>query len=71
MLMHVAEDQKSAVVVSIPRDMIVPIPKCSNGGPATGLQINTTLYYGGLPCTVKTVEQLTGLTIQFAGLITF
>jgi LCP family protein required for cell wall assembly len=71
MLMHVAADQQSAVVVSIPRDMIVPIPKCSKGGPATGLQINTTLSYGGLPCTVATVEQLTGLTIQFAGLITF
>jgi LCP family protein required for cell wall assembly len=71
MLMHVAQDQKSAVVVSIPRDMIVPIPKCANGGPATGLQINTTLYYGGLPCTVATVENLTGLQIQFAGLITF
>jgi LCP family protein required for cell wall assembly len=71
MLMHVAEDQKSAVVVSIPRDMIVPIPKCSNGGPASGLQINTTLYYGGLACTVQTVENLTGLQIQFAGLITF
>ncbi len=71
MLMHVAEDKKSAVVVSIPRDMIVPIPKCQNGGPASGLQINTTLYYGGLACTVETVENLTGLQIQFAGLITF
>lgn len=71
MLMHVAQDQKSAVVVSIPRDMIVPIPRCSGGGPATGLPMNTTLSYGGLPCTVSTVENLTGLTIQFAGLITF
>jgi LCP family protein required for cell wall assembly len=71
MLMHVAQDQKSAVVVSIPRDMVVPIPKCQNGGPASGLPINTTLYYGGLACTVATVENLTGLKIQFAGLITF
>ena len=71
MLMHVAHDQKSATVVSIPRDMVVPIPKCSKGGPATGLPINTTLSYGGLPCTVATVENLTGLKIQFAGLITF
>jgi LCP family protein required for cell wall assembly len=71
MLMHVAQDQKSAVVVSIPRDMVVPIPKCQNGGPATGLPINTTLYYGGLACTAATVENLTGLKIQFAGLITF
>lgn len=71
MLMHVAQDQKSATVVSIPRDMVVPIPKCSKGGGASGLPINTTLSYGGLACTVLTVQNLTGLTIQFAGLITF
>jgi LCP family protein required for cell wall assembly len=71
MLMHVAQDQKSATVVSIPRDMVVPIPKCSKGGGAAGLPINTTLSYGGLACTVLTVQKLTGLDIQFAGLITF
>ena len=71
MIMHVAQDQKSATVVSIPRDMVVPIPKCANGGGAAGLPINTTLSYGGLACTVLTVQNLTGLSIQFAGLITF
>ncbi|HEY4224559.1 MAG TPA: LCP family protein [Pseudolysinimonas sp.] len=71
MLMHVAQDQQSATVVSIPRDMVVPIPKCADGGGAAGLPINTTLSYGGLSCTVLTVQNLTGLTIQFAGLITF
>ena len=71
MLLHVAADQKSAVLVSIPRDMVVPLPDCENGGPATGEPINTTLYYGGLSCTVETVQNLTGLPIQFAGIITF
>jgi LCP family protein required for cell wall assembly len=71
MLMHVAGDQKSATVVSLPRDMVVPLPACDNGGPAAGQPINVTLYYGGLDCTVKTVQNLTGLEIQFAGLITF
>ncbi|MEO8528616.1 MAG: LCP family protein, partial [Pseudolysinimonas sp.] len=71
MLLHVAADQKSAVLVSIPRDTVVPLPKCQHGGPATGEPINTTLYYGGLACTVLTVQNLTGLDIQFAGLITF
>lgn len=71
MLLHVAQDQKSAVLVSIPRDMVVPLPECENGGPATGEPINTTLFYGGLSCTVETVQNLTGLPIQFAGLITF
>ena len=71
MLMHVAQDQKSATVVSIPRDMVVPYPKCPNGNAATGLPINNSLSYGGLACTVLVVQNLTGLTIQFAGLITF
>jgi LCP family protein required for cell wall assembly len=71
MIMHVAQDQKSAVVVSIPRDMVVPLPKCENGGPAQGQPINTTLYYGGVPCAVATVEKLTDLRIDFAGMITF
>jgi LCP family protein required for cell wall assembly len=71
MLLHVAQDQQSATLVSMPRDMVVPLPACENGGPATGQPINVTLYYGGLACTVKTVQNLTGLDIQFAGLITF
>jgi len=71
MLMHVAQDQKSATVVSIPRDMVVPFPKCPKGGGATGLPINNSLAYGGLACTVLVVQNLTGLQIQFAGLITF
>jgi LCP family protein required for cell wall assembly len=71
MIMHVAQDQKSAVVVSIPRDMVVPLPKCENGGPAQGQPINTTLYYGGVSCTVDTVQKLTGLRIDFAAMITF
>src|SRR5690606_19445346 len=65
MLLHVSGDQKSAVLVSIPRDMVVPMPRCEKGGPATGLPINETLSYGGLNCTVMTVQNLTGLTIQF------
>ncbi len=71
MLMHVAQDQRSATVVSIPRDMVVPYPKCPNGNAAAGLPINNSLAYGGLACTVLVVQNLTGLTIQFAGLITF
>lgn len=71
MLLHVAENQQSATLVSIPRDMVVPLPACEDGGPAQGLPINETLSYGGLSCTVLTVQNLTGLEIQFAGLITF
>ena len=76
-LVHVSEDQTNAVAVSFPRDLVVPIPSCpredgkGNNASMSGQPINVTLYYGGLPCTVLTVEALTGLDIPFAGLITF
>ena len=77
MLVHVSADQSNAVAVSIPRDMVVPIPACpredgkGNYGAMSAQAINNTLAYGGLPCTVLTVEMLTGLKIPFAALITF
>ncbi len=76
-LLHVSQDQSNAVAVSIPRDMVFPIPACpredgkGNYHSMAGQPINVTLSYGGLPCTVLTVHQLTGLDIQYAGLITF
>lgn len=70
-LLHVSGDHTNAVAVSIPRDMVVPMPACSRGSASTGLPINTALSRGGLACAVATVENLTGLQIQFAGLITF
>ncbi|MET4702790.1 LCP family protein [Frigoribacterium sp. UYMn621] len=77
MLVHVAADQSNAVAVSIPRDMVVPIPACpredgkGNYNAMSAQPINNTLAYGGLACTVLTVETLTGLDIPFAALITF
>jgi len=82
MLLHVSADGTNATAVSFPRDLVVPIPSCprvdKNGNPTgkmsaamSGRPINETLYYGGLACTVLTVEALSGLKIQFAGLITF
>jgi LCP family protein required for cell wall assembly len=75
-LLHVSGDHTNATAISFPRDMVVPIPSCPNdkgghSGAMAGQPINVTLSYGGLPCTVLTVEKLTGLPIQFAGLITF
>ncbi|MFT4028956.1 MAG: LCP family protein [Protaetiibacter sp.] len=76
-LIHVSADQTNAVAVSIPRDLVVPYPGCTNletgetWGVATGLPINNALYYGGLPCVVNVVENLTGLDIQYAGMIGF
>ena len=35
------------------------------------MKINTVLSYGGIGCVVKTVEELTGVTIPFAGIVQF
>jgi LCP family protein required for cell wall assembly len=76
MLLHVSADHKNATVVSFPRDMYVPIPSCPDpkGGSFNAMsrqKINNSLSYGGLACTVLTVEKLTGLDIPYAGVIQF
>lgn len=76
MLLHVSADHKNATVVSFPRDMYVAIPSCPDpkGGSFDAMsrqKINNSLSYGGLACTVLTVEKLTGLDIPYAGVIQF
>lgn len=77
MLIHISQDHQQLTAVSFPRDLMVPIPACTN--PATGTtypastsaMFNTALGNGGVSCVVDTVENLTGLSIPYAGLITF
>lgn len=78
LMLHVAEDHKSATVVSFPRDLMIPIPSCPgpNGeenyySAMSEQQLNSTLSYGGLPCTVRTIEALTDMEIPYGGLVTF
>jgi len=77
MVLHVSADHTQATVVSLPRDMVVPIPACarsdgSGTAPAqSAAPLNTALSDGGLPCVAKTVAQFTGLDIPYAALIEF
>jgi len=77
MVLHISTDNTNAAVISIPRDLEVPIPACPDpaGGdplPAKGqAMFNTTLARGGLSCVVLTAEQLTGLDINYAASIDF
>ena len=71
MLVHIGDDPRRVTVVSFPRDMIVPIPQCPDGrggyySAMSAQMMNASYMYGGLPCTVRTVEALTGIDIQFA-----
>lgn len=75
-LVHVSADRTHAEAVSIPRDTIVDIPQCTG---ANGISLaaqkkvrfNSSLFRGGLGCTVKTAELLTGLNIEYAALLQF
>lgn len=71
LLVHLYEGRKSALVVSIPRDSFVKISACKD---AEGNQLgtwqtkfNAAFAVGGPVCTIKTIQDLTGITInQFA-----
>lgn len=70
MLAHISEDQQDVTVVSFPRDLVVDIPACTD--PSTGEQhpaqeaamLNSAAESGGPGCTVATINELTGLSID-------
>ena len=90
-LAHLSGDGKSVTLISVPRDSVVKIPACdkvdadgnivrdSGGQPvmtsSTTALFNEAIQRGGPACTVKTLEQLTGvyidhyLEIDFQGVI--
>lgn len=76
-LVHVSADHSNATVVSIPRDLIVAHPECTNADTGeefnarSASPLNEAMGRGGLPCVVDTVEKLTGLDIPYAGLTSF
>lgn len=74
MLVHISEDPRRVTVVSFPRDMIVPVPSCPDGeggqhSAMSAQMLNTSYMYGGLACSVLTIEELTGVDIQYAAAI--
>ena len=75
MLLHVAADRKSATVASIPRDTMVRLPSCTQpNGTASAPQLamfNSAFSIGGAACTVKTVESISGLTIDHVLVVDF
>lgn len=77
MLLHISDNPRRVTVVSFPRDLMIPIPECTD--PETGKtssamskqMLNNSYYYGGLNCVVQTVQKLTGVPIQFSAKITW
>ncbi|MDH2442914.1 LCP family protein [Amnibacterium sp. CER49] len=76
-LVHVAADHRSATVVSLPRDLVIDQPRCTDAATkqvstaVTAEPLNTAIGRGGLGCVVATVEQVTGLRIPYAALFSF
>jgi LCP family protein required for cell wall assembly len=68
-------DHQKAYLVSIPRDLYVPIPESANAECGSGrrAKINAAFAFGGLPLAVRTVECFTDvrldhvMAIDFAG----
>lgn len=77
LLVQVPADRQSLTVVSIPRDTLVTVPECQRpDGSMTYSQSNAmfnsafntgsggTSFAHGAACTIKTVEQLTGVFVD-------
>ncbi len=67
-LLHISGDRQRALAVSIPRDSKIQLPTCKtksgsyDGGYTS--RFNEAFDIGGPGCTVKAVQQLTGVSID-------
>ena len=75
LLLHLAGDRRSALAVSIPRDSMVDLPDCVDDAGVHhpgGLQMFNSAYEtGGVGCTQRAVEQLTGIRIDHFVVVDF
>lgn len=78
LLVRVAADRSNASVISIPRDLMVAVPGCVDkaGAPIPGqarTQFNVSLGQDGRGpgCTMKTVEELTGIRVDHFVMVDF
>jgi LCP family protein required for cell wall assembly len=78
MLLHLSADRTNLSVVSMPRDTLVRIPKCTDPDdgkvyPASDGRVmtNRSLGHGGPGCTVATWQELTGIHIDHFMMVDF
>lgn len=74
-LLHLATDRKHATAVSVPRDVMVTVPACEKpDGTRTKpalMQFNLAFETGGPACSIRTVEQLSGIRIDHYVILDF
>ncbi len=80
LLVHVSAEPRRITAVSFPRDLMLPIPECTdiNGSTSSAMSkqpLNVAYGHGGekggLNCVAKTISELTGEDIEFAAKVTF
>ena len=76
LLVHVSDSPRRVTVVSFPRDLMIPIPECTdeNGNVRSAMSkqpLNVAYSDGGLNCVVQTISKLTDQEVQFAASVTF
>ncbi|RAJ79399.1 MULTISPECIES: LCP family protein [unclassified Streptomyces] len=78
MLLHLSADRTNMSVVSMPRDTLARLPKCTDPedgkvyeATATRQMVNTSLGRGGPGCTVATWEEMTGIHIDHFMMVDF
>ncbi|MET7274566.1 LCP family protein [Streptomyces flaveolus] len=78
MLVHLSADRSNMSVVSMPRDTLVKIPKCTDPDDGTvypasegRVMTNQSLGHGGPGCTVATWQELTGIHIDHFVMVDF
>ncbi|MGW4426178.1 LCP family protein [Streptosporangium sp. NPDC004631] len=69
MLAHISPKRDNAMVISFPRDSMVQLPECRAKQGLAGQRahlgmINESFNSGGITCTWRTVESLTGIHID-------
>ncbi|MFI0938016.1 LCP family protein [Streptomyces sp. NPDC021020] len=74
-LLHIAADRHSATAMSIPRDLMAQVPACTKpkGGETRPKfeQFNWAYEFGGAACTIRTVEDMTGIRIDHHLIVDF
>ena len=74
-VMHLSADRERAQFVSIPRDSMVEIPDCrlDDGSVVEGGfgQFNSAFAIGGAACTFRTVESVTGVSLDHYAIVNF
>ncbi len=78
MLVHLSADRSNMSVISMPRDTLLHIPKCTDPDDGTvypasegRVMTNQSLGHGGPGCTVATWQELTGIHIDHFVMVDF